>query len=335
MAKIICIATPLYPPDIGGPSYYAKGLSESLEALGYQTDLVTYGRLMRLPTGVRHLFFFLRLIPHMVRAHTLIVLDTFSVAFPVAVASSIFRVPFVVRTGGDFVWEQYLERTGDLMPLKDFYTGERNFTFKEKILLRATRFVLRRASVVIFSTKLQKDIWTQAYGIPARKTHIIENAVESALTGVEPTEKNFLWYVRATAFKNSKRVHEAFAIAKKKYPDIILEEGQLTKAELLERMKNCYAVILPSLTEISPNYILDALRFRKPFIMDKYSGLADQLGPYGTLVDPLSVDSIAEGIMELADSEGYARAKAKAESFALVRTYTDIARDFLEILKLK
>jgi glycosyltransferase involved in cell wall biosynthesis len=330
--KIICIATPLYPPDVGGPSYYAKGLQEALEALGYETRLITYGRLMRLPTGIRHFLYFMRLLPQLLGADKMVVLDTFSAALPAAVASYIIRVPFVVRTGGDFVWEQYLDRTKDLMPLKDFYTKERAFTTKEKILLKATKFVLVRASLVIFSTELQRNIWTVAYAIDPEKTRTVENAIETALVSEEPAQKNFLWYVRATAFKNSERVHAAFAKAKESYPDIILEEGQLPKAQLLVRMKSCYAVILPSITEISPNYILDALRFHKPFIMDKYSGLADQLAPYGTLVDPLSVESIADGIMELASDEGYARAKEKAKTFSRVRTYADIANEIAELL---
>ena len=116
----ILVATGIYPPDVGGPAYYAKELVDAFNVLGYEAKPITYGALMRFPTGLRHLLFFFRLIPKMFWAEKIIALDTFSVALPVAVASKIFRVPFVIRTGGDFVWEQYLERTGDLVPLKDF-----------------------------------------------------------------------------------------------------------------------------------------------------------------------------------------------------------------------
>lgn len=330
----ILVATGIYPPDVGGPSYYAKELVEAFNALGHQAKPVTYGALMRFPTGVRHVLFFLRLLPKMLWAEKIIVLDTFSVALPVAVASSIFRVPFVVRTGGDFVWEQYLERTGDLVPLKDFYTTNRVFTTKEKIILSTTRVVLRRASLVIFSTQMQKDIWSAAYAIDQTKTRIVENAIDAPLPSVAPTQKNFLWYVRPTAFKNSKRLHTAFLKAKETYPEIVLEEGQVPKKELLERMKSCYAVVLPSITEISPNYILDALRFKKPFIMDMYSGLAHKLGSYGMLVDPLSEEDIACAIEELASSEGYVRAQEKVRMFSEVRTYKDIAKEFLTLLQI-
>ncbi len=329
----ILIATGIYPPQVGGPAYYAKGLQGALSEAGREVKVVTYGALMRLPTGLRHLAFFVRLVPKLLWADRVIALDTFSVAWPLALATRLIRVPFVVRTGGDFLWEEYLERTGESILLKDFYTGARTYSTKEKLILRATSYVLRRADTIIFSTQLQKDIWVVAYSIDPAKTTRIDNAIDAPLPSILPTQKNFLWYVRPTAFKNSVRLHAAFTKAKEQYPGIILEEGQIQKQQLLEKMASCYAVVLPSLTEISPNYILDALRFKKPFIMDKYSGLADELGRYGLLVDPLDESDIAKGIAELASEEGYTRAVARAASFSEVRTYKDVAQDFIVLLQ--
>ena len=329
----ILIATGIYPPQVGGPAYYAKGLQGALSEAGHEVKVVTYGALMRLPTGLRHLAFLARLVPKLLWADRVIALDTFSVAWPLALATRLVRVPFVVRTGGDFVWEEYVERTEESILLKDFYIAPRAYTTKEKLILRATSYVLRHASMIIFSTKLQKDIWVTAYRIDPAKTTRIDNAIDTPLPSSAPTQKNFLWYVRPTAFKNSARLHAAFAKAKERYPDIVLEEGQIPKNQLLDKMASCYAVVLPSLTEISPNYILDALRFKKPFIMDKYSGLAEKLGPYGLLVDPLDESDIAKGIAELASEEGYTRAFARAASFSEVRTYKDVAQDFIVLLQ--
>ncbi|HVZ76233.1 MAG TPA: glycosyltransferase family 4 protein [Candidatus Paceibacterota bacterium] len=328
----IVIATGIYPPQVGGPAYYAKGLAEAYTELGHVAVPVTYGALLRLPIGVRHLAYLARLIPKMRSASAVIALDTFSVAMPAAVACKIMRIPLIIRTGGDFLWEEYLERTGEIILLKDFYNAPRALNVKEKLIVRMTRFALDRAKYIVFSTRLQRDIWTKAYEIDSSKTKIIENAIEPMLEPAPAAEKNFLWYVRPTAFKNAARVREAFSLAKKKFPDITLEEGQIPKAQLLERMKGCYAVILPSLTEISPNYVIDALRFHKPFIMDKYSGLADELAPYGLLVDPLKVEDIARGIEELASDDGYQRALGKAKQFNRARTYREIAQDFLALI---
>ncbi len=39
-----------------------------------------------------------------------VALDTYSVAFPAVLAAMLFRKKLVLRVGGDFLWEQYLER---------------------------------------------------------------------------------------------------------------------------------------------------------------------------------------------------------------------------------
>ena len=133
--------------------------------------------------------------------------------------------------------------------------------------------------------------------------------------------------------KNAERLHAAFSRSRTTHPYIRIEEGLISKKELLERMKSCYAVVLPSITEISPNYILDALRFKKPFIMDKYSGFAEWLGPYGTLVDPLDRNDIVRALETLAEPVGYEKALQKAAAFSYVRTYEDVARDFLGLVR--
>ncbi len=328
----IVVATGIYPPEVGGPSYYAQGLAEALRAAEHNVPVVTYGVLKRLPTGIRHLAYMFRLAPHLPGADAVIALDTFSVALPVVLLARLFRVPVVIRTGGDFLWEAYTERTNDLLPLPDFYERHRPFTRKERIIFSLTRFVVRRARMV-FSTEMQRDIWVRAYGIDVAKTHIIGNAVDAPLSPEPPRAKNFLWYGRPLALKNGKRLHAAFLRAKESHPDIILEEGMLSRDRLMERMRSCYAVVLPSVSEVSPNYILDALRFKKPFIMTKYSGLAEWLAPYGTLIDPLDEDDIARAIGELATDEGYARACARARRFSFVRTYTDVVEDFLSLVE--
>lgn len=326
----IVIATGIYPPEVGGPSYYAVGLAEALKRVGHDVDVSTYGWLKKLPIGLRHVAYAFKLFPKALSADAVIALDTFSVAVPAALVCLVIRTPLVIRTGGDFLWEQYLERTNELIPFPHFYDVPHPLSFKETWIFRLTRFALRHSHIV-FSTEMQRDVWLTPYDIDPARTHIIGNAVEPSLKSEEPRTKNYLWHVRPIAVKNGARLHAAFTKAKTAHPDIVLEEGTMSKEKLLERMKSCYAVVLPSVTEISPNYILDALRFKKPFIMDKYSGLAKELGPYGTLVDPLDESGIARAIARLAEPEGYTEAKAKAARFSMVRTYDDVAKDFLAL----
>jgi glycosyltransferase involved in cell wall biosynthesis len=327
----IVIATGIYPPEVGGPAYYAKGLADAFRNAGHTATVVSYGGLKKLPMGVRHVVYGLALLPRALSADVIIALDTFSVAVPAAAVSIMTRTPLVIRTGGDFLWEQYIERTKESIPLPRFYDEKRTFTTKERAIFRLTKFALRHAFTV-FSTEMQRDIWDTPYDLDRGRTSVIANAVESPLPAIAPTAKNFLWHVRPNAIKNADRAHNAFKKARAMNAEIILEEGTMPKAELLERMKSCYAVVLPSLTEISPNYILDALRFHKPFIMDKYSGLAPWLSRYGMVVDPLNEDEITKALLELATPDGYRHGQEKAAAFSFERPYDDVARDFLELI---
>ncbi|NBV76649.1 hypothetical protein EBR66_00565 [bacterium] len=326
----LVIATGIYPPEIGGPSYYAKELAEALTRTGHDITVCTFSAFRRYPSGIRHITYFWHVVRAARDARAIIALDTFSVGFPGFVASILTGVPIIIRTGGDFLWESFVNRTNEPIGLSEFYATDHEFTFKERLIWSITRLVVRRATMV-FSTAYQRDLWIDAYRIE-KPTHIIANAIESQLPSYPPTRKNFLWYVRDVGVKNGPRVKEAFALAQKVHPDIELDTGHVTKEELLKRMAACYAVILPSLSEISPNYIFDGLRFKKPFIVTAECGQAELLEPYGTLVDPTNVNRMADVFCMLATDEGYEEAKAKAEHFASIRTYDAVAEDFLQLL---
>src|SRR5436309_2301876 len=107
----ILIATGIYLPKIGGPAQYAKNLERVFTDLGHSVTVLTFGLEDNLPTGVRHLFFFFKILPKVFSADIICALDTFSVGLPAVLASQISGKKCVIRTGGDFLWEQYVERT--------------------------------------------------------------------------------------------------------------------------------------------------------------------------------------------------------------------------------
>jgi len=326
------IATGIYPPEIGGPAYYAKNLADALRVKGHEVEIGTFGPLKSLPTGIRHAALFFKLIPAAASCDIVIALDTFSAALPAYFAAKIFRRPIIVRTGGDFLWEQYLERTGDPMPLPFFYEKHLPFTQKERIYFLLTRFLLQRVPIV-FSTNMQKNVWLPVYGISEEKTHVIPNAIAERLEGVAPERKNFLAYGRDIKMRNKAKLREAFAIAKSKNPEITLEEGKLPQHVLLERIRHGYCLLSPSLTDVSPNYILDGLRCGKPFILDKYSEYADTFSDFGLFVDPLDVEDIADKILQMADEKTYTHFIDKIKRMPPKRTYAELADDFLALTK--
>ena len=171
----ILIATGIYPPEIGGPAQYAKNLADVFGA-EHKVTVKVFSRFKMFPTGIRHALYFFSILPALSRTDYVIALDTFSCALPTVLGAKLFRKKIVIRTGGDFLWEEYVERTKKKVLFRNFYTEElENFSPKEKKIFSLTRWVLANASKIIFSTVWQRDIFVSAYQLNLAKTTTIEN----------------------------------------------------------------------------------------------------------------------------------------------------------------
>lgn len=328
----ILLATGIYPPQIGGPAQYAKNLAEALRAQGHEVFVRTYELERKLPMGVRHLLFFLRSLWAMPGMELVIALDTFSVAFPAVCAARLCGKKMMIRTGGDFLWEFYVERTGDLVLLKNFYaTRMEKLNFKERLIFKLTRWTLRGVNGIIFSTQWQRDIFTSAYGLDASKNFIVENFYSEHIPTFTPTEKNFVSGARPLKWKNHARLVEAFETVTAKGVSVVHDFTTVPHEKFIEKLQHAYAVILVSLGDISPNMILDAIRCGKPFIMTRETGFTDKLKDIALLVDPESVDDIAEKIEMLCDPKIYAEYQSRVQSFNFTHSWDEIAKEFLVV----
>lgn len=321
--------TGIYPPDVGGPANYAKQLFTELEKRGHTVRVATFRFERKLPSGVRHAWFFFKILPDMLASDVVILLDTFSVAIPGVTAARLLRKKTILRTGGDFLWEGYVERTKKKILLGEFYPLPDDVTDKERMIYKGQRYVTQKTDIVAFSSTLQRDVFIRGYDMDEKKTRIIENFYGEKIGSVPAKRKNFIWAGRPIVFKNLPLLKEAFAIAKQGNPDIELEILEtMTRDELLEKMKQCYAVIYPSLTEISPNQILESIMCNKPFIVTRDMGLYERVKDLGIFVDPKSVTGVAEAISSLAQDETYARLKKNLEDFTFTHSYGEIAEEF-------
>lgn len=219
----ILIASGIFPPDIGGPAQYAKNLADEFKKRGNAVKILHYKTEKKLPTGIRHFLYFFRVLFSLAEVDLVIALDTFSVGLPSLVAARIFRKKIIIRTGGDFLWESYVERTGNLITLKEFYEKKPKLSAKEKIIFSAARIVLDRSSALVFSTDWQKEIFEKAYKISPGRSYIIENFYGEKIPDSEPKEKNFIWAGRPLKLKNLEILKAAFIEAAKENREIKLE----------------------------------------------------------------------------------------------------------------
>ena len=132
-------------------------------------------------------------------------------------------------------------------------------------------------------------------------------------------------------WKNLSRVKEAFAQIQKKGVPVALQSETGSRDKFLQDIEFCYAVILASLGDISPNTILEAIQYGKPFILTRETGLYDKLRDIAVWVNPESVEDIAEKIEWLADDANYEAQKRKVEAFSFTHSWEQIANEIIEI----
>lgn len=339
----ILIATGIYPPAIGGPAQYAKGIEEAYKAKGHSVVVKTYGTIERLlPVGLRHGYFALKSMWAYLRADRVIVLDTFSVAWPIAMLSMVFRKKFIIRTGGDFLWESYVERTKKKVLLRDFYvtevthTHDVSLTRKERWIFRITQWILSKASTIIFSTEWQRQIWNDPYRIDDLekirriKVKIVDNFVGERIDPQVPRGKYFVASTRSLVWKNTDMLQEVFDDKEIINTGAQIDSERVGHEMFLDKIARSYAVILVSLGDISPNMILDAVRCGKPFICTRECGLYTTLKDIGVWVDPLNKTDIKEKVIWLLDEEHYQNQCIKIASYKETHSWGQIAQELID-----
>ena len=360
----ILIATSIYPPDIGGSAQYARNLYQTWKDQGHEVIVASYGWERAVPPGFRHLLYFTKILRKGWNADLVLVLDTWTAAVPTMVACKLMNKKYILRTSSDFLWERYVERTGDMVPFKDFYsTRLGHLSDREKILFVAAQKVLRKAGKVIFSTEWQRDIFEKAYGLDSTKNVIVENFCGKKTEPVTSDGRVFIGGTRFLTWKNQELLKSAFEDAveelkrqkakgkiesqnekiesQEKHDSRLgtfdlgleLDTGKATYDTFIGRMRRSWAVILVSLSEMSPNIIFDAVSSGVPFILTKENGVADQLKDAAIFVDPLNKKEIAEKIVWLSDPKNRAAQAEKVRHLSFSHSWKEIADEIVAIWK--
>lgn len=340
----ILIASGIYPPDIGGPAQYARNLYEiwkrMVDTQGrpvHEVKVAAYRWERAFPPLVRHILFFLKIIRKGWSADLILVLDTWSAAVPTMYACKLMHKKYIIRTGGDFLWETYVERIGDLVLFKDFYsTSMGKLSGKERLVFRLGGAALRNAKRVIFSTDWQRQIFERAYDLDVKKNVIVENFCGERDTFIEPENRIFVAGTRPLKWKNAELLKEAFEEARKavkrlNLPDIELDCGKAVYDSFVEKIHRSYAVILASLGDISPNMIFDAIRVGTPFILTKENGINHRIKDAAVFIDPKNKKDIVDKIVWLADPRNRAEQARKVREISFRHSWEDIAGEIVEI----
>lgn len=333
----ILIASGIYPPDIGGPAQYARNLYETWKKQGHEVKVAAYRWERAFPPGLRHILYFLKILRKGWNADLVLVLDTWSAAVPTMYACALMHKKYILRTGGDFLWESYVERTGDLVLFREFYdTRLKNLTGKEKMIYHLGGRAMRKAQTIIFSTEWQRKIFQRVYRLPPGRIRIVENYLGARAEQIEPENRSFVGATRVLKWKNTDTLKRSFETAQKEVlkrglPEIDLDLGKAVYDSFFEKIRRSYAVVLVSLGDISPNMIFDAIRAGTPFILTKETGIADRVRDCAIFVDPKNEDEIAASMVWLADPSNRKLQAEKVRNFAFTHSWEDIASEIVAI----
>lgn len=330
----VLIATPLYPPEIGGPATYARLLEEELPKQGITVELVKFGDVRHLPKGVAHLAYFWNVFRAAYGARAILALDPVSVGLPAAIVAQLRKKPLLCRIGGDIVWERYVERTRHAVALSRFYTDPCVcFSLKERLIFFLTKYVLRRAAFVLFSTRWQMDLWTAPYDLQQERTSVLENRYPPLAPAPPSAAKKFLWAGRRIFLKQIELFEEAFRRAKERFPDIVLETvSDMHPDELRRKIAAAYALLLPSVSDISPNFIIEGVSAGKPFIMTSETGIRDRLEGMGIFVAPSDPAALSDAIIAMADEVTHRAYAAQIARVYRARPAREVAGELADYL---
>ena len=181
----LVIATPLYPPEIGGPATHVQALNEHLPAQGIEVRVIKFSDIRRLPKVFRHIAFGVRVFRAARHADVVSAHDTVSVGLPSALAAMFAGKQLVVCVPGDYAWEQGVQRFGVKDSIDDFQ--HKRYGFSVEWLRMLQRFVVRRASVVVVPSAYFGKV-VEAWGVKPERLRVVYNSVELE-TPIQPDNK--------------------------------------------------------------------------------------------------------------------------------------------------
>lgn len=232
----IIVATPIYPPEIGGPATYTKELCERLSGLhditvvtytnsaeaSHGTRLVPVGKGRPLP--VRLILFFIKLLRASKGADVIYVQNAMAAGLPVTLVHILTGIPFVLKFVGDEAWERATQHKFTTKNLDEFLKHP-DGPLRIRTMLWIQGFVLRHAAVVTTPSAYLLQEIIKTYGIKPERGVVNYNAAEKTEELPFPVTRikhQLATTARLVKWKGIEGIIRAIALLKEKFPDVKL-----------------------------------------------------------------------------------------------------------------
>ena len=323
----IVLALSAFSDSIGGPVGYAVGLKKRLESAGVLVKIVCYDKLDKYPKGARRLLFLCRLFRFALGSNIVYGFNLASSGLPACLASWFLRKKLVIRLGGDFLWERAVEKGKIKETLQGYYRLKKSN--QERFWLFVQKQILKRAHKIIFTTDFQKELYQRVFRLKLDRAVIIENPFPRVDN--ESSNNNFqiLYAGRLVRVKNIDMLKNAVSQVKKQTTQSltlkIIGENPMSHQELLQEISNSWLCVLPSLSEISPNFALECIALRKPILLTKENGLNKAINEKLLLIDPKNQRDLERKILYLLDDENYQNYLSKIKQIDTSYSWQEVA----------
>jgi glycosyltransferase involved in cell wall biosynthesis len=310
--KSLVIATPLYPPEPGGPATYARNLELGLPHRGFDSVLVCFSSVRKFPKVIRHILYWWRLVRALGKADIALALDPVSVGLPTLLASLITRKPYVVKVVGDYAWEQGTQRFGVTATLDDFIRTH-HVPFPVKFLRFIQTLVAKQARCVIVPSEYLAGV-VETWGIPSAKIEVVHNGI--ALPEQLPSFSSPYAFLAVSAGRRVPwKKFEAFEAVVEKHAGegwgSVIASG-LPREEVLARIKAGNVFVLNSTYEGLSHLLIEAMMLGVPVVATAVGGNVTliQDGVTGLLVPSGDDEALDRALKDIALHPEKARVRA-------------------------
>ncbi len=321
----LVVATPLYPPEIGGPATYVRELERGLPERGIEVSVVKFSEVRHLPKLVRHYAYYRQVRAALKSADAVLALDPVSVGYPAYHAARSLKKPLLVKIVGDYAWEQGVQRFGVRQTLDDFVRTPQIHTrvrMLQKIQTRVAQHALR---VIVPSHYLKKIV--SAWAIPPERCMVIYNGIElpSAIPTFERKEEEFL--IVSAGRRVPWKGFEAIEWVAKNHGGwrVHIASG-VSREEALGWVRTADVFVLNSAYEGFPHALIEAMMLGTPIVATDIEAHREILvhGETGLLVPLNDGVALERALGEIERDPAGARARARAaqeraEDFSLAR----------------
>lgn len=170
--KKILIATPLYPPQIGGPASYTRTLEEGLPPRGIEVSVVKFSDFTNQPPLIRHIAYHDAIRAAAGDVDIIYAQDPIATGLPAMYAARSLKKRFFLKVVGDRAWEEEQRKRPSMIDVVDFQTRR----FGPMTMLRRSlerKVALAADKVIVPSKYLQKVVLM--WGVHPERIVVIPN----------------------------------------------------------------------------------------------------------------------------------------------------------------